>query len=215
MSLLKFNDFRNKRLESISENVAAGKKLLKEIELVTRVANKSNLIDRELENKIKDGKRALNFTDFSGDSLSKIKDGIKEIKLDKREIEKIEKNEDFEKIKKLLVKNSGYVYNFAYFYFVEDVPFEELEKLRDSFEKGSDIRLLISLYTMMPPVRSDYYKVKIYKDEKLVPKDDTNFIVLNSKPYIALRKYKTSKTYNTIKINIPKNYACICCRIFV
>ena len=30
MGLLKFNDFRNKRLESISENVAAGKKLLKE-----------------------------------------------------------------------------------------------------------------------------------------------------------------------------------------
>ena len=46
MGLLKFNDFRNKRLESISENVAAGKKLLKEIELVTRVANKNNLIDK-------------------------------------------------------------------------------------------------------------------------------------------------------------------------
>tara|TARA_E500000178_G_C16998433_1_gene744410 strand:- start:297 stop:1325 length:1029 start_codon:yes stop_codon:yes gene_type:complete len=85
------------------------------------------------------------------------------------------------------------------------MPFEELEKLRDSFEKGSDIRLLISLYTMIPPVRSDYYKVKIYKDDKLIPDDDTNFIVLNSKPYIGLRKYKTSKTYNTIKINIPTN----------
>lgn len=85
------------------------------------------------------------------------------------------------------------------------MPFEELEKLRDSFEKGSDIRLLISLYTMIPPVRSDYYKVKIYKDEKFIPEDDTNFIVLNNKPYIGLRKYKTSKTYNTIKINIPKN----------
>ena len=141
MGLLKFNDFRNKRLESISENVAAGKKLLKEIELVTRVANKSNLIDRELENKIKDGKRALYFTDFSGDSLNKIKDGIKEIKLDKREVEKIEKNEDFEKIKKLLVKNSGYVYNFVYFYFIEDVPFEELEK---AYKDLSDYKDLLS-----------------------------------------------------------------------
>lgn len=141
MGLLKFNDFRNKRLESISENVAAGKKLLKEIELVTRVANKNNLIDKELENKIKDGKRALYFTDFSGDSLNKIKDDIKEIKLDKREIEKIEKNEDFEKIKKLLVKNSGYVYNFAYFYFIEDVPFEELEK---AYKDLSDYKDLLS-----------------------------------------------------------------------
>ena len=141
MGLLKFNDFRNKRLESISENVKSGKKLLKEIELVTRVANKNNLIDRELENKIKDGKRALYFTDFSGDSLSKIKDGVKEIKLDKREIEKIEKNDDFEKIKKLLSKNSGYVYNFAYFYFVEDVPFEELEK---AYKDLSDYKDLLS-----------------------------------------------------------------------
>jgi frataxin-like iron-binding protein CyaY len=141
MGLLKFNDFRNKRLEVISENVKSGKKLLKEIELVTRVANKNNLIDRELENKIKDGKRSLYFTDFSGDSLSKIKDGVKEIKLDKKEIEVIEKNEDFEKIKTLLSKNSGYVYNFAYFYFVEDVPFEELEK---AYKDLSDYKDLLS-----------------------------------------------------------------------
>ena len=32
MGLLKFNDFRNKRLEVISENVKSGKKLLKENE---------------------------------------------------------------------------------------------------------------------------------------------------------------------------------------
>lgn len=128
MALLKFNDFKNKRSQFVSENVAAGKKLLKEIELVTRVANKNNLIDKELENKIKDGKRALYFTDFKGDALNKIKNEIKDIKLDPREIDKIEKNEDFEKIKQMLSKNSGYVYNFSYFYFVEDIPFEELEK---------------------------------------------------------------------------------------
>ena len=127
MGLLKFNDFRNQRIEFVKENVAAGKKLLREIELVTRVANKENLINKELENKIKDGKRSLYFNDFDGSDLEKIKSEISKIKLNDQEVKKIEKNEDFEKLKELLKKNPGYVYNFAYFYFVEDIPFEELE----------------------------------------------------------------------------------------
>lgn len=129
MKLLKFNDFKIKRNESVSlnENVAAGKKLLKEIELITRVANSKNLIDKELDNKLKDGKRALYFNDFSGEDLETIKKEIGNIKLKEDELKRIEKNPDFEKIKKLLEKNPGYVYNFAYFYFVESIPFEEIE----------------------------------------------------------------------------------------
>jgi integrase len=84
------------------------------------------------------------------------------------------------------------------------VSFEELEKIRNKLEKGSYARLIISLYTMIPPVRSDYHRVKIYKNPKDIPEDESNYIVLNNNPYIGLRKYKTSKTYNTIKITIPK-----------
>lgn len=129
MKLLKFNDFKSKRNESVSlnENVAAGKKLLKEIELITRVANSKKLINKELDNKLKDGKRALYFNDFSGEDLETIKKEIGNIKLREEELKSIEKNPDFEKIKKLLEKNPGYVYNFAYFYFVESIPFEEIE----------------------------------------------------------------------------------------
>lgn len=127
MGLLKFNDFRNQRIEFVKENVAAGKKLLREIELVTRVANKENLINKELENKIKDGKRSLYFNDFDGADLEKIKSEISKIKLNDQEVKKIEKNEDFEKLKELLKKNPGYVYNFSYFYFIEDIPYDELK----------------------------------------------------------------------------------------
>jgi hypothetical protein len=129
MNLLKFSDFKSKRNESVSlnENVAAGKKLLKEIELITRVANSKKLINKELDNKLKDGKRALYFNDFSGEDLETIKKEIGNIKLREEELKSIEKNPDFEKIKKLLEKNPGYVYNFAYFYFVESIPFEEIE----------------------------------------------------------------------------------------
>ena len=85
------------------------------------------------------------------------------------------------------------------------VSFDKIEKIRDSLEKGSEIRLLISMYTMIPPVRSDYYEVKFYYNEKDIPNDNSNYILLGKKPYIGLRKYKTSKTYKLIKIDIPNN----------
>jgi integrase len=83
------------------------------------------------------------------------------------------------------------------------ISFEELIKIRNKLKQGSYVRLIISLYTMIPPVRSDYHKVKIYKDVKQIPDDNSNYLVLNKKPYIGLRKYKTSKTYKTIQIDIP------------
>lgn len=83
------------------------------------------------------------------------------------------------------------------------ISFEELIKIRNKLKQGSYVKLIISLYTMIPPVRSDYHKVKIYKDVKQIPDDNSNYLVLNKKPYIGLRKYKTSKTYKTIQIDIP------------
>lgn len=83
------------------------------------------------------------------------------------------------------------------------ISFEELIKMRDKLEEGSLDRLLLFMYTAIPPVRSDYYKTRIYK---IAPKkniEDTNYIVLNKKPYIVLNKYKTAKRYKTIIIEIP------------
>ena len=85
------------------------------------------------------------------------------------------------------------------------VSFDKIEKIRDSLQKGSEIRLLISMYTMIPPVRSDYYEVKFYYNENDIPNDNSNYILLGKKPHIGLRKYKTSKTYKLIKIDIPNN----------
>ena len=61
------------------------------------------------------------------------------------------------------------------------------------------------MYTMIPPVRSDYYKIAIYKTENEVTDDIDNYLIMNSKPFIVLRKYKTSKTYKAIKIDLPKD----------
>jgi hypothetical protein len=91
------------------------------------------------------------------------------------------------------------------------VPFEELEKKRDELKEGSMERLLLSMYTMIPPVRSDYDKIKIYtdiKDKEIGNINDENYMILdnnNKKYFIILQKYKTSKTYKTLHINIPPN----------
>ena len=83
------------------------------------------------------------------------------------------------------------------------VSFNELEKKRDSLNKGSLGRLLLSMYTMIPPLRSDYDKVAIYKNEKLINNDIDNYLILNKNSYMVITKYKTSKTYKDIKIFLP------------
>lgn len=79
--------------------------------------------------------------------------------------------------------------------------FEQLLKIKDSLPKGSNERLLISLYTLIPAQRSNFDKVKIYGTDPKIKTD--NYIVWNNKPYIVLNKYKTSRIYDTITINIP------------
>ena len=85
------------------------------------------------------------------------------------------------------------------------ISFEELVKIRNKLEDGTSEKLLLSMYTMIPPVRSDYYKIAIYKTENEVTDDIDNYLIMNSKPFIVLRKYKTSKTYKAIKIDLPKD----------
>lgn len=82
------------------------------------------------------------------------------------------------------------------------VSFDELERKRDSLEIGSDARLLLSLYTLVPPLRSDYNLVAIYKNDKDIKYD--NYLILNKNPYLVITKYKTAKTYKDIKIYLPK-----------
>ena len=88
------------------------------------------------------------------------------------------------------------------------ISFKEIEAKRDKLTKGSNERLLLSMYTMIPPVRSDYDKVAIYKNLKDIDASIDNYLIFNKKEqYLVIRKYKTSKTYKDIKIDLPKNLA--------
>lgn len=82
------------------------------------------------------------------------------------------------------------------------VPFEEVIQIRNALPVGSPERLLLMLYTEIPPVRANYNQTRIVTE--LTPEmdeDDENLLLLlEGKSYIILKKYKTAKTYGVIYI---------------
>ena len=66
---------------------------------------------------------------------------------------------------------------------------------------GSYERLLLMMYTEIPPLRSDFYQTKIYRTESC--SWDGNYIVLGNQSVLVLQKYKTAKVYKTLRIDLP------------
>lgn len=74
------------------------------------------------------------------------------------------------------------------------VPYDQVVAARDTLKKGSDERLLFSMYTYLPPLRCDFNRVRIFKGH--VPDGDAekepNYIVLaNKDATLYLNEYKT------------------------
>lgn len=77
------------------------------------------------------------------------------------------------------------------------VPFSQIEKIRDDLPSGSDGRLLLSLYTMIEPIRSNFDRVWINKTPA-----DANYLDLK-KHQLILNQYKTVKIYGKMTIDLP------------
>ena len=80
---------------------------------------------------------------------------------------------------------------------------DELAKMRDELPVGSDDRLLMSLYTMIPPVRANFGRVKVYHE---IPDDnhlEDNFIVLGKHNKLVLGKYKTARYHDALVSELP------------
>jgi len=82
------------------------------------------------------------------------------------------------------------------------INYEDIIKTRDKLKTGTQEKLLLCMYTMIPPMRSDYWKTEIIKSNKYAPSTD-NYICLNP-PQLILQKYKTSKTYGKLIIDLPQ-----------
>jgi len=87
------------------------------------------------------------------------------------------------------------------------VSFERLCEVRDALPDGSDARLLLHMYTDLPPVRGDYYCTRIYDTPPRETDECGNYLVLPRGPRgratVVLQEYKTSKRYNRIELPVP------------
>jgi hypothetical protein len=75
---------------------------------------------------------------------------------------------------------------------------------RDSLEHGSIQRLLLSMYTYLPPVRADYFEVRIIVQNKASQTSQTNknYLILGQTAQtstIVLTDFKTASKYKEIK----------------
>ena len=82
------------------------------------------------------------------------------------------------------------------------IDFKELCKKRDELKEGSQERLLLCMYSMIPPTRADYYDCYLYSKQPHV--DQGNYIVLReNEPILVLNTYKTHRKYGKIIIRLP------------
>lgn len=86
------------------------------------------------------------------------------------------------------------------------VDFKEIVKMRDTLTPGSFGKLLLSMYTYIPPVRCDFNDTKIYKT---TPKSTTpdldkqNYIILDP-PKLIMNHYKTAVTKKQYVKELPR-----------
>lgn len=81
------------------------------------------------------------------------------------------------------------------------VEWSELIKVRDSLPVGSLERLLLMMYTEIPPRRLDYYALKIYEDE---PKGAEGNYYIRSTGTLVVQEYKTSRKYGVQSEELPE-----------
>lgn len=81
------------------------------------------------------------------------------------------------------------------------IPYEELVKKAKELKEGDIKRLLIMMYTEIPPVRADYWKCFIIREENEV-NDSANFVDL-IKNIVVIREHKTSKKNGPITTVLP------------
>ena len=84
---------------------------------------------------------------------------------------------------------------------VAAVRWKDVVAMRDKLPMGSDERLLLALYTYLPPVRADYFEVAINPSKTLIEKTKRNYLVLryDGSGLMVLRNFKTAARYKEIR----------------
>lgn len=86
------------------------------------------------------------------------------------------------------------------------VSWDNILKFRDEYyeEMSPTQRLLMALYTYIPPVRADYTPMRIVAKKPRKLEDGMNYVILNKKPYFLFHAFKTHVSYGDQIVMIPK-----------
>lgn len=88
------------------------------------------------------------------------------------------------------------------------IDFKEMSKIREKLShEAKDFTsyqdyLIISLYTLNPPVRLDYTPMKVVKTCKIGQNENVNVLCMTKKPKFIMNKFKTAKFYGPNEIEI-------------
>jgi hypothetical protein len=79
------------------------------------------------------------------------------------------------------------------------MSFEEIDTIRKSLEKGSLERLLISFYTLIEPIRADYYATEILTIPSQESSEENYIILTPSDSKLIIKDFKTKQKYDKIE----------------
>lgn len=78
------------------------------------------------------------------------------------------------------------------------ISYEELLTILKTLEKGSFERLLIAFYTLIEPIRADYYATEIINESEM-PKEENYLILTESECNLCVNDFKTKGRHESIK----------------
>ena len=82
------------------------------------------------------------------------------------------------------------------------MEYSSILQRRDELEKGSFERLLLCFYTMMEPIRADYFSTEIVK-EGSESKEENYIICSDTDARIVIQDFKTKKSHERIENVLP------------
>jgi hypothetical protein len=86
------------------------------------------------------------------------------------------------------------------------LSFQQIMEIREQLPIGSIERLLLSIYTLIPPVRADYFALHVIHDDE-EPLEPNYLRIRGGEIETVLRDFKTSKTYHEIRNTLPQPLA--------
>jgi hypothetical protein len=139
MKLFKYNQFIC-GTDKINENLQQAKKFIKDNHILLTAAKELGFIKGELAKQLEHGeRRTISMSDFTIEQQEEIKKKIREIRLPDDQVRRLESDPDFIKLRELLSNSLGWMYIFTYFFYVENVSFEEIKGMYDKLLDYRDL----------------------------------------------------------------------------